>query len=182
MATLPKNERRTQSAPTRRTMWIYGSPFSGKTTFADHAPNPLMLNTDGNAEYVTAPYVSIQDEVTTIGRMTKRKLAWEVFKEYLGVVFRNFPRSLVLFFCGNCHLIFAVVAIRHKMTYVGDIHNALNVVANVAKILFKHVLHSVGTEISYMSKVINRRSAGVDRNLARFSGNEFISFSCKRIV
>ena len=83
MATLPKNERRTQSAPTKRTMWIYGAPFSGKTTFADRAPNPLMLNTDGNAEYVTAPYVSIQDEVTTIGRMTKRKLAWEVFKEYL---------------------------------------------------------------------------------------------------
>jgi hypothetical protein len=64
-------------------MWIYGMPFSGKTTFADSAPNPLMLNTDGNAEYVTAPYVSIQDEVTVTGRITKRKFAWEVFKEYI---------------------------------------------------------------------------------------------------
>lgn len=83
MATLPKNERRTASSPSRRTMWIYGMPFSGKTTFADSAPNPLMLNTDGNAEYVTAPYVSIQDEVTVMGRITKRKFAWEVFKEYI---------------------------------------------------------------------------------------------------
>lgn len=83
MATLPKNERRKKGAATKRTMWIYGSPFSGKTTFADSAPDPLMLNTDGNAEYVTAPYVSIQDEVTVMGRMTKRKFAWEVFEEYV---------------------------------------------------------------------------------------------------
>lgn len=83
MATLPKNERRKSAAPEKRTMWIYGSPFSGKTTFANSAPDPLMLNTDGNAVYVTAPYVSIQDEVTVMGRITKRKFAWEVFKEYI---------------------------------------------------------------------------------------------------
>ena len=81
MATLPKNERRKLEAPTKRTMWLYGAPFSGKTTFADSAPDPLMLNTDGNAVYVTAPFVSIKDEVTVMGRITKRKYAWEVFEE-----------------------------------------------------------------------------------------------------
>ena len=83
MAKLPENKRRTATSPTKRTMWLYGSPFSGKTTFADSAPDPLMLNTDGNAEYVTAPYISIQDEITVNGRMTQRKMAWQVFKEYL---------------------------------------------------------------------------------------------------
>lgn len=83
MATLPKNERRKQEAPTKRTMWLYGAPFSGKTTFADSAPEPLMLNTDGNAVYVTAPYVSIQDEVKVNGRITTRTLAWTVFKDYI---------------------------------------------------------------------------------------------------
>lgn len=83
MATLPVNKRRVQNAPKKRTMWLYGSPFSGKTTFADSAPDPLMLNTDGNAEYVTAPYVAIKDEVIVNGRITKRKFAWEVFKEYI---------------------------------------------------------------------------------------------------
>ena len=83
MATLPKNERRSATVPTKRTMWLYGAPFSGKTTFADSAPDPLMLNTDGNAEYVTAPYVSIQDEVTVTGRITQRKMAWAVFKDYV---------------------------------------------------------------------------------------------------
>ena len=83
MATLPKNERRKATSPKKRTMWIYGAPFSGKTTFADSAPNPLMLNTDGNAEYVTAPYVSIQDEVKVTGRLVQRTLAWQVFKDYI---------------------------------------------------------------------------------------------------
>lgn len=83
MATLPKNERRKAEAPTKRTMWLYGAPFSGKTTFADSAPEPLMLNTDGNAVYVTAPYVSIQDEITVSGRITQRKMAWLVFKEFI---------------------------------------------------------------------------------------------------
>jgi len=83
MATLPKNERRKTEAPTKRTMWLYGAPFSGKTTFADSAPDPLMLNTDGNAVYVTAPYISIKDEITVTGRITQRKMAWTVFKEYI---------------------------------------------------------------------------------------------------
>lgn len=83
MAVLPKNERRKQETPSKRTMWLYGSPFSGKTTFADSAPDPLMLNTDGNAVYVTAPYISIQDEITVNGRITNRKMAWVVLKEYI---------------------------------------------------------------------------------------------------
>lgn len=83
MATLPKNERRSIKVPEKRTMWIYGAPFSGKTTFADSAPDPLILNTDGNAVYVTAPYVAIKDEVTVMGRITKRKYAWEVFEDFV---------------------------------------------------------------------------------------------------
>lgn len=83
MVELPKNVRRVVTVPAKRTMWLYGAPFSGKTTLADSAPNPLMLNTDGNAVYVTAPFISIKDEVKTVGRMVKRKTAWDVFKEYI---------------------------------------------------------------------------------------------------
>lgn len=60
-------------------LWIYGQPFSGKTTFADKAPTPLNLNTDGNVKYVTMPRLPITDEVIVDGRMSKRKYAWEVF-------------------------------------------------------------------------------------------------------
>lgn len=32
-------------------IWIYGKPFSGKTTFASKFPNAKVISTDGNAKY-----------------------------------------------------------------------------------------------------------------------------------
>lgn len=79
---LPKNERRSANAKEKKVIWIYGAPFSGKTTFANAFPDPLMLNTDGNVKVVSgidAPFIPIKDEVTVEGRITKRKMAYEVF-------------------------------------------------------------------------------------------------------
>ena len=78
---LPENKRRTIKEVTKRVLWIYGAPFSGKTTFANTFPDPLMLNTDGNIRYVDAPYIYIKDYVKQEGRMTRRFYAWEVFKD-----------------------------------------------------------------------------------------------------
>lgn len=64
-------------------IWVYGSPFSGKTTFATGAADHYVLSTDGNAQYVTDNYKLITDEVTVNGRITTRKSAWDVFKEEL---------------------------------------------------------------------------------------------------
>ena len=80
---LPENKRRTIETTTKKVIWIYGSPFSGKTTFANHFPDPIMLNTDGNIKFVDAPFIPIKDEVKKVGRMTERKKAWEVFKEVI---------------------------------------------------------------------------------------------------
>jgi phage nucleotide-binding protein len=78
---LPKNERRNIETVNKRTIWLYGSPFSGKTTFANKFPDALMLNTDGNITFVDAPYIAIKNDVRVEGRMTKTTLAWEVFKD-----------------------------------------------------------------------------------------------------
>lgn len=78
---LPSKERRNIEETTKKVIWIYGSPFSGKTTFANKFTDPLLLNTDGNIKFVDAPFIPIKDEVTVSGRMTNRKFAWEVFKE-----------------------------------------------------------------------------------------------------
>lgn len=78
---LPKNERQTIGSTNFMKGWIYGQPTSGKTTFLDKSPDPLNLNTDGNTKYVTQQRIYIRDEVTTTGRITNRKFAWEVFKE-----------------------------------------------------------------------------------------------------
>lgn len=65
----------------RKKIWIYGQPFSGKTTLACGSPNHYVLTTDGNAEYVTDSWKMIADAVKVEGRMTKRTFAWEVFKQ-----------------------------------------------------------------------------------------------------
>ena len=78
---LPSTARVEVEKASKKKIWIYGQPFSGKTTFADKAPTPLNLNTDGNVKYVTMPRVPIKDEITTEGRMTNRKFAWDVFKD-----------------------------------------------------------------------------------------------------
>lgn len=78
---LPSTNRVEVGKTSKKKIWIYGLPFSGKTTFADQAPTPLNLNTDGNVKYVTMPRLAIKDEVTVEGRITKRKFAWEIFKE-----------------------------------------------------------------------------------------------------
>ena len=80
---LPKNERRDLTHISKKVLWIYGKPFSGKTWFANRFPDPLMLNTDGNIKYVDSPFISIRDEVTSSGRMTTTKLGWEVFKDVI---------------------------------------------------------------------------------------------------
>jgi len=80
---LPENKRRNIEAVQKKVVWLYGSPFSGKTTFANKFPDPLMLNTDGNIKFVDAPYIPIRDKVETVGRMTKRTLGWEVFKDVI---------------------------------------------------------------------------------------------------
>ena len=58
---LPKNERRKVNPASRKKVWLYGLPFSGKTTLADHFPNPIMLNTDGNLNSFTAPEIEIKE-------------------------------------------------------------------------------------------------------------------------
>ena len=80
---LPKNERRNIEKISKKVVWLYGAPFSGKTFLANKFPDPLMLNTDGNIKFVDAPYVAIKDEVKVEGRQTKRTLAWEVFKNVI---------------------------------------------------------------------------------------------------
>lgn len=46
---------------TPRIFFVYGESMSGKTYFARQFPNPILLNTDGNANKVDTPSVNIKD-------------------------------------------------------------------------------------------------------------------------
>lgn len=58
MSILPKNERKV-AKETPRNFVIYGGTMHGKTYFADEFPNPLNLNTDGNADMIETPSINI---------------------------------------------------------------------------------------------------------------------------
>ena len=73
---LPKNEKVKVGSMDHHTMWIYGQPFSGKTTLANKFPDAILLNTDGNVGQMDSPHLIIRDEGERV-----RKFAWEVFKE-----------------------------------------------------------------------------------------------------
>lgn len=81
MLILPKNERVPVDQETAPVLWLYGVPFSGKTTFANGAPDVLHLNTDGNVKYVDGARVIIRDEIKINGRIKETVFAWQMFKE-----------------------------------------------------------------------------------------------------
>ena len=80
---LPKNERREVKQFAKKKLWIYGCPFSGKSTLADQFPDPLFLSTDGNVNNITAAFLPIKNTVTTKGRLTETTLAWATLKDAL---------------------------------------------------------------------------------------------------
>lgn len=70
MSLLPKNERK-EAKETPRNFVIYGGTMHGKTYFADEFPNPLNLNTDGNAEMIETPSINIGHQRDSKGKITK---------------------------------------------------------------------------------------------------------------
>lgn len=72
---LPSTARRQIDVTSKKKVWLYGAPFSGKTTLADSFPTPLMLNTDGNTNSFSAPLIEIRE--TLEGR--QKISAWENF-------------------------------------------------------------------------------------------------------
>ena len=80
---IPKNEKVAVEKNTLKKIYLYGAPFSGKTYLANQFEDALMLNSDGNTKFVDSPRIHICDIVTMDGRIEKRKLAWEVFKDVI---------------------------------------------------------------------------------------------------
>lgn len=55
---------------TPRNFFIYGETMSGKSYLANEFPNPIVLNTDGNAEANSVPSIQLINEKNGQGRIT----------------------------------------------------------------------------------------------------------------
>src|SRR5699024_7140534 len=70
MSILPPNERKV-AKETPRNFVIFGGTMHGKTYFADEFPNPLNINTDGNADMIETPSITLRNQRDRTGKITK---------------------------------------------------------------------------------------------------------------
>lgn len=67
---LPPNEKK-EPKETPRNFVIFGGTMEGKTYFSEEFPNPLNLNTDGNADMIETPSINIRNERGKDGKIVK---------------------------------------------------------------------------------------------------------------
>ena len=115
-----------------------------------------------------------------IGALNVQLLA--IGKEGVGVELCNIHNSLVLTLCALEHLILAGVGIAGQVTHVGDVHNTLNRIANIAQSLFQHILHNVGAEVTDMGIVIDRGAAGIHLDQFGIIRNKQFLLMRKRVI
>src|SRR5690625_6703522 len=67
---LPPNKKK-KPKETPRNFVIFGGTMEGKTYFSEEFPNPLNLNTDGNAEMIETPSLNITHQRDAKGKITR---------------------------------------------------------------------------------------------------------------
>lgn len=70
MFKLPENKPQIPK-DTPRNFFFYGATMSGKSYLANQFPNPIVLNTDGNASANTVPAIQLVNEKNQKGEITK---------------------------------------------------------------------------------------------------------------
>lgn len=76
---LPKNTAKEKDI-TPKVFFIWGQSMSGKTYLARQFPDPIILNTDGNAKKVTTPSVEVFDFVTFMQAIKELEEGKHTFK------------------------------------------------------------------------------------------------------
>ncbi|MGX7091207.1 AAA family ATPase [Hutsoniella sourekii] len=70
MSILPKNEKK-ETVDTPKNFFIYGATMSGKSYLAGEFPNPLFLDTDGNAKANPYPSIELRNVRNKSGEITR---------------------------------------------------------------------------------------------------------------
>ena len=97
-----------------------------------------------------------------------------VGKERVGVELGDLHDGLVLALGALEHLVLALIGIRGQVSHVGDVHDAVYVVARVAQVFLQHVLHDIGAQVTDVGEVVHRGTAGVHLHMAGGVGLELL--------
>ena len=107
---------------------------------------------------------------------------FEVAEKDFGIAVGYLARSLFLFLRRLFHFVFALVAVRKQMPYVGYVHYALDFQAVVFNGSAQHIHKHVRAQIAYVRVVVHGRSARIHGYYARLYGLQFFFFACERVV
>ena len=86
---------------------------------------------------------------------------FEVVEKILRIILGNLPRRFILFSRRLSHLVFTFVAVAEKMSYVGYVHNTLELVAVVFEYASENIHKDISPQVADMSVTVYRRSATV---------------------
>ena len=97
-----------------------------------------------------------------------------VLEKRVGVILGDLHDGLVLALGALEHLILALVGIGGQVSHVGDVHDAVHVVARVAQVFLQHVLHDIGAQVTDVGEVVHGGTAGVHLHMAGGVGLELL--------
>ncbi len=155
---LPKNVRKV-AKETPRNFVIFGGTMHGKTYFADEFPNPLNLNTDGNAEMIETPSISIRNERDSKGKITTpaSELMIQAITE-LEAGNHTFETIVIDVIDDIVTLFEQEVTEEHGVKNIGDIgwgkgHQTLEMMVRVLVMRLKELTMKTGMNVLYLSRL-----------------------------
>lgn len=194
MSILPKNERKI-AKETPRNFVIYGATMHRKTYFADEFPNPLNLNTDGNAEMIETPSINIRNERNAKGEIIKSAsdLLSEIILE-LETTNHTFETVVIDVIDDIVTLFEQEIIEEHGVRSVGDIpygkgHQMLEMMVRVFVMRLKELSMKKHINVLYLSRLAVTEENNVEvyqpslklKWLNIVNGNSDYTILCRKI-
>lgn len=194
MGVLPENKRKV-AKETPRNFVIYGGTMHGKTFFADEFPNPLNLNTDGNAAMIETPSLNIANQRNKKGEIVKSA------SDYLSDIILELEttnhsyQTVVIDVIDDVITMFEQeITEEHKVKSVGDIawgkgHQMLEMMVRVLVMRLKELSMKKQINILYLSRLTVVEENDVEKHLPSLklkwlnivNGNSDYTILCRKI-
>lgn len=194
MSILPPNKRKI-AKETPRNFVIFGGTMHGKTYFADEFPNPINLNTDGNADMIETPSINIRNDRDEKGVITKpaSETLIQVITE-LEAGNHTFE-TIVLDVIDDVITLFEQEIIEeHGVKDIGDIgwgrgHSTQQMMVRVLVMRLKELTMKTGMNVLYLSRLTTITENDVEKHIPSLplkwmniiNGNSDYTILCRKI-
>ncbi|GEM00876.1 AAA domain-containing protein [Halolactibacillus halophilus] len=194
MGLLPENKKKV-SKETPRNFVIFGETMNGKTYFSEEFPNPLNLNTDGNAEMIETPSINISHQRNSKGEITKSasELISDIIDELQGT--KHTFETIVIDTIDDIITLFEQeITEEHNVKSVGDIgwgkgHSMIEMMVRVFIMRLKELSMKKKVNIIYISRSITIEENDVSRQVPSLkmkwmnivNGNSDYTILCRKV-